>query len=176
MANFTIAGRLKNLPDIQRTYMWELFIPSIAELDQDDMVLRVRNVVIPGRTIQPIESYFLGSKQFHPGKSEYVGTFPVQIEEMEDGKAHQALHSWQQLIWDADPNSSTAGQSKVNGKRDYTRDIVLKMYKNNGTKMDKDIVFYNSWVQNVGDATLDYTASESLKFECTFQYDYWLTR
>lgn len=176
MANFTIAGRLKNLPDIQKTYMWELFIPSIEDLDQDDMVLRVRNVVIPGRTIQPIESFFMGTKQFHAGRTEYAGTFPTQIEEFEDQKAHSALHSWQQLIYDYDPNSSTAGQSKVVGKNEYSRDIVLKMYKNDGIKMDKDIVFYGAWPQNVGDATLDYTASDSVKYEVTWQYDYWLPR
>ena len=176
MANFTIAGRLKNMPDIQRSYMWELFIPSIEELDQDDMVLRIRNAVIPGRTIQPIESFFLGSKQFHPGKTEYTGTFTTNIEEFEDGKAHASLHSWMQAIYDANPNSSTAGQSKLAGKNEYTRDIVLRMYKNDGTKMDKDIVFYNSFPSGISDATLDYTASDAVRLDVTWQYDFWLPR
>lgn len=176
MANFTAAGRLKNLPDIQKTYLFELYIPSIAELEQDDFVLKVRNVVIPGRTIQPIESFFLGTKQFFPGRTEYASVFPCQVEEFEDQKVFKALNSWQQSIFDYDSNSVTAGQSKVTGKNDYTRDIVLKMYKNNGQKMEKDIVFYNSWPQNVADATLDYTASDSVKFEVSFQYDYFLPR
>jgi hypothetical protein len=176
MANFTVAGRLKNLPDIQKIYMWELYIPSVEELDQDDFVLRVRNVVIPGRTITPIESFFMGTKQFFPGRNEYAGTFTFQIEEFEDQKGHAALHSWQQLIFDYDPNSPTAGQQKVAVKSDLTRDVVLRVYKGDGTKMDKEIVFYSSWPQAIADSTLDYTGSDSVKIDCTFQYDYWLTR
>jgi len=176
MANFTIAGRMKNLPEIQKSFLWELYTPSIEDLDQDDMVLRVRNVVIPGRTIQPIESFFLGSKQFHAGKTEFVGTFPTQIEEFEDGRAHQAIYSWMQAIYNADSNSSEAGQSKFNGKNEYSRDIVLKMYRTNGTKMDKDIVFYNSFPNSITDAPLDYASSDSVKLDVTWSYDYWLTR
>lgn len=176
MANFTIAGRMKNLPDIQKSYMWELFIPSIEELDQDEMVLRVRNVVIPGRTITPIESFFLGTKQFFPGRTEYAGTFNFQAEEFEDQKVHKALHAWMQYLFDYDPNSVTAGAQKAPGKTDVTRDVVLKMYKSDGSAMENDVVFYGSWPQAVGDAALDYTANDSVKFDVTMQYDYWLTR
>ena len=176
MANFTIAGRLKNLPDVQKTFMWEMFIPSIEDLDQDEMVLRIRNTVIPGRTITPIESHFMGTRQFFSGKTEYTGTFATQIEEFEDQKVHKALTSWQHAIFDYNPDNPTAGQSKVAGKNDYTRDIVLSMYKNSGVKMDNDVVFYNAWPQSIGDATLDYTASDSVKYEVTWQFDYWLER
>lgn len=176
MANFTTAGRLKNLGEIQKTYNWELYIPSIEDLDQDDMVIRVRNTVIPGRSITPIESHFMGTKSWHAGKTEYTGTFNVQMEEFEDQKVFTALHSWQQAIFDYSPDSPTAGQSKVQDKNGYTRDIVLRMYKNNGVKMEKEIVYFNAWPTSVSDVSLDYTASDSVKYECTFQYDYFLPR
>jgi len=176
MANFTVAGRLKNLPDIQKQYMWELIIPSIEDLDEDDMIVRARNVVIPGRTITPIESFFMGTKQFFAGRTEYTGTFAVQLEEFEDQKVHTALHSWMQLIHDYDPASPTAGGQKVPTKQDYIKNIVLKMYKSDQTKFEKDVVFYQAWPTSVGDATLDYTANDSVKYDVTFQFDYWLQR
>lgn len=176
MANFTAEGRLKNLPDIQKVYLWELFIPSIDVLDMDDMVLRVRNVVIPGRNITPIESYFMGTKQFFAGRTEYPGTFTCQIEEFEDQNAHTALHEWMQKIFDHDPDSSKAGQQEVSTKNEYTSNVRLKMYKGDGTKMDKDVVMFNTWPQAVGDSTLDYTGNDSVKYDLTLQYDYWLQK
>ena len=175
MANNTIAGRLKNPPDVQKAYMWELFIPSIEELSQDDMVLRIRNVVIPGRSNPIIESHFMGTKQFLPGKTEYTGSFTTNIEEFEDQFVHTALHSWMQYIFDYDPSSPTAGDQKGATKLDYARDMVLKMYKSDGTEMPNSIKFFGAWPQTVADATLDYTASDSVKFDVTWQYDYWLT-
>lgn len=170
MADFTSHGRLGNLEDIQKTYMWELFIPDIAELNQDDMVLRVRNVVIPGRTITPIESFFMGTKQFFPGKTEYTGNLPVQFEEFEDAKVHTALDSWMQLMFDhgrSDLAGNAGGDKKV-----ITKTITLRMYKGTGEIL-KEIEFFHAWPQSVADATLDYTASDSVKYDAIFQFDFW---
>ena len=165
---FTAEGRLKNLPDIQRSYMWELFIPSIEELDMDEMIVRVRNVQIPGRAITPIESYFMGTKSFYPGRTEYTGTFTTNIEEFEDQKVYVALNSWQELIFNYDQ-----GQQLAPSKNDVIRNISLIMYRANGDKMEKKIVFHNAWPQGLADATLDYTAGESVKYDVTWQYDFW---
>lgn len=175
MANFTAAGRLKNLPDIQKNYLFEIFIPSIGSLEQDDFILRVRTATIPGRTVTPIESFFMGTKIYTPGRTEYPEV-TVNVEEFEDQKAHAAISSWQQTIFDYDGNSSTAGQQKVATRSEYTRDIVLRTYKANGVKMDKDIVMYSSWPTAIGDATLDYAGGDSVKYDITFRCDYWLPR
>ena len=170
MANFTAHGRLGNLGDIQRQYMWELYIPDIAELNQDDMVLRVRNVVIPGRTIAAIESSFMGTKQFFPGKTEYAGTFATQFEEFEDQKVFKAIDSWQQFIFDHGRTDNAGGSA--GDKSIITRTITLRMYKHDQSLLG-EIEFYNAWPQGIADSTLDYTASDSVKFDVTWQYDFW---
>ena len=77
MANFTIENRMKKLPDIQRTWMWELLIPAIANVtggimgDVDDLIIRVRSAVIPGRQIESMTSEFMGMKQYFPGKTTF---------------------------------------------------------------------------------------------------------
>jgi len=171
MANFTAEGRLGNLGDVQKVFQWELFIPSIAELDMDDMVLRVRNVVIPGRTIQPIESFFMGTKQFFPGRTDYPGTFSTQFEEFEDGIVFKAIDSWMQLIFDHS-TAASGGKQGAPTKRDISRDVTLKMYKGDGDLVGS-VKFFNTWPQNIADSTLDYTGSDSVKFDVTWQYDFW---
>ena len=61
MANFFLEGRAKTLPDLQRGWMFELLIPAIADVtggimgDVEDLIIRVRSAVIPGRTIESMK-------------------------------------------------------------------------------------------------------------------------
>jgi len=174
MANFSIDGRMKDLPDIQRAYMFELFIPDIGDWVQDDMIVRCKTAVIPSRGNQPIESFFMGMKQHHPGQPLFGHTLSIEIEELEDQKALKALYDWSQRIFDVNPKSVTAGQSKEPTNNDISRDITLKMYKHDGTTLEKSVKFYNAFLENVDDATLGYANNESVKYNATFRFDYWL--
>ena len=62
MANFFLEGRAKRLPDLQRGWMFELLIPAIADITGgiikgvDDLIIRVKTAVIPGRQIESMTS------------------------------------------------------------------------------------------------------------------------
>jgi len=179
MPNFTIEGRAKQLPDIQRNWMWELLIPSIADVtggimgDVEDLVIRARSVVIPSRGNEPITSEFIGMKQYFPGKPTFGSTFAVNIEETENQIVHKALTFWQNLIYNISPNDPTGGQSLRPKKRDVAKDVYLLMYAYNGAPLEKKIRFYNCFIQNIGDVTMAYGGNESVKYDVTWQFDFW---
>jgi len=179
MANLTIEGRAKTLPDIQRNWMWELFIPSISDVtggimgDVEDLIIRARSVVIPSRGNEPITSEFIGMKQYFPGKPTFGATFAVNIEETQDQIVHKALTYWQNLIYNISPTDANGGQSLRAAKRDVAKDLYLIMYKFNGEPMEKKIRVYNAFIQNVGDVTMAYSGNESVKYDCIWQYDFW---
>jgi hypothetical protein len=179
MANLTIEGRAKTLPDIQRAWMWELLIPSISDVtgglmaDVEDLIIRTRTAVIPGRTIEAMTSEFMGMKQYFPGKTGFTGTFASTIEETQDQKVWKALSHWQNLIYLVDPTAPNGGASQRPSKRSVAKDIYLITYRYDGTPMEKKIRFYNCFPQGVGDVTLSYESAEQVKFEVTWQYDFW---
>jgi hypothetical protein len=179
MPNFTIEGRAKTLPDIQRNWMWELLIPSIADVtggimgDVEDLIIRARTATIPSRGNDPIASEFIGMKQFFPGKPTFGNTFAVQIEETENQIVHKGLTYWQNLIYNISPTDPTGGQSLRPLKRQVAKDVYLLMYTYNGRTLEKKIRFYNSFIQNVGDVSLAYSGNESVKYDATFQFDFW---
>jgi hypothetical protein len=179
MANFSIDGRLKNAPDVQRTFLFELVIPAnFGGKDYDkDLIYRVKTAVIPSRAVEVIESNYMGMKQYFPGRSLFNHNLSVNIEEHEDQGATKFLYDWQQQIFDVNPTSPTAGQSKSTDKKSnqYAKDISLYMYKYNGEKLGKKIMFYNSFVESVADYPLSYT-SDSVKYDVTFRFDYWLLK
>ena len=146
----------------------------LALLDQEDLLVRCRSVSIPPRTINAIQSDWMGMKQFFPSKPDVGGTFVATFEETEDMKIQQIFYEWSQTIFNVNPKSLlTAGKSKRPLKRQLTKDIFLIMFGYDGTPLPKSIRFTNAWVQNVADVPLDYGAGDSVKYSVTFQYDFW---
>ena len=179
--DFTINGRTYKFPDVQRTFMWQLYVPGIKRVapsawyDFEDLLLRCRSISIPQRSNEPITSNFMGTRQFFPGKADPGGgTLSVQFEDTEDMAIQRIMYEWQQNIFNINPDSATtAGKSKQFLKRRLTRDMWLRLYSYNGAQLPKMIRFHNAWVQNVGDSSLSYEGNESVKYDVTFQYDYW---
>ena len=177
--NLTIEGRAKTLPDIQRNFMWEIFIPAISDVtgrimgDVEDLVIRARTATIPSRGNEPITSEFIGMKQFFPGKPTFGNTFEVTLEESDSQIVHQALTFWQNLIFSVSPGRARGGHSQRPLKRDIAKDVFLLMYKYNGDEIDKRVRFYNCFVQNVGDVSLSYSSNEAVAYSVGFQFDFW---
>lgn len=175
MANFSIDGRVKSAGDIQRNWKWELWIPrptGVTTWSQEDMTIRSRSTVIPGRGNEPIESNFMGQKQFFPGKPIFPNTFAVMFEEFEDKQVSKSLYSWQQAMHDHSSTGANPGMGIAEGKQAIKSDIVLREYGVSG-KLLQSVVIKNAWVQNVDDVSMDYTGAESVKYNVTFQYDSW---
>ena len=176
--NLTLEGRAKTLPDIQRNWMWELVIPAIADVTTDemgveDLVIRCRTAVIPARGNEPIESQFMGMKQFFPGKPTFNNTFDVTIEETEDQKVLRAITRWQDLIFQTSPTDPFGGSSQRPIKRDLAKDIYLVMYKYNQEELTNKIRFFNAFPQNVADVPMDYATQAAVQYSVTFQFDFW---
>lgn len=176
MANFTIDGRVKNLPDIQKNYMFEVWIPSegFNSFSQEGLIIRAKTAIIPGRDFEQIETFFMGTKQLYPGKATFSNVLQVTFDEHEDQMITKALFEWQQKMFDYDPNSGTAGQQTVLGKTDYTKSIIVKMYRANGESLGKQVRFYNCWPKTIDDAQLDMQSSDKVQRSVSFAYDYWL--
>ena len=175
--NFHIDRRIAKDKDIQRAYQFELQIPNIGELLQEDFAFRVRSATIPGRGNDVIVSTFLGQDRHYPGRPNWGGNqLTVEVEEYEDQVGLTAINSWNQRKFDANPQSSTNGIAQVRSRENLTRDVTLLMYKYNGDKMPKKCVFYNTFVETVGEVSLNYTANDSVKYSVQFRWDYWLVK
>jgi hypothetical protein len=173
LTNFTSDGVFQGKPDVQVDYLWELYIPKPRRVDSgwdassDGMIVRVRSAVIPGFTTGTIESYFLGTKQFYPGRTDFDGTFAAQFEEFQDQKVLTAITAWKNAIFNRE-----TGERVSNRKSDYCCDVVLTCYGTDMKPLPKKIRFVNAWIQAVGSVALSYEGSGAIKYETTFQYDY----
>lgn len=178
MPNFTIEGRAKAIDDIQRTWKFELSIPNISEIVEgvtdEGLTIRTRTANIPGRTNEPIESVFMGTKQQFPGKETFTHTLEVQYEESEDQYIAKALYAWKEKIFTVDPENDNAGGAQGLAKRNgLATDMFLKMYRYNNDPLEKMVRLFNAWPAVVPEVALDYNDNASVKYQVTFEYDFW---
>ena len=167
---------MKDLPDIQKNYMFEVWIPTdgLNGASQEGLIIRAKTAIIPGRDFEQIESFFMGTKQVFPGKTTYSNSLQISFDEFEDQMITKTIQEWQQKIFDYNPNSGTAGAQKVLKKRDFTKEIIVKLYRSNGASLSKQIKFYNAWPKTIDDSQLDMQSSDKVQRSVTFAYDYWL--
>lgn len=184
--SFHIDDMLRLMPDVQRTFKWVLDIPEIDSVcdsikDPKEITIRVRSAVIPGRGVELIETNFMGMKQFFAGRPTFPNTLSLTIEETEDQIISKAFYEWNNRIFSTDSKDLlNGGGSKaqfkrwgVNGGIGYSTDIFLKLQKYNSEEQVKKFKFVNAFPSDVGDVSVDYGSSDSVKFNVTLSYDYW---
>lgn len=184
MPDFTIEGRrIKNLPDVQKTWLWEIVISNITDVVdigaadlEDDLIIRARSCSIPGRGLDQIASNFMGSTQLFPGKPTFDRSVTIDFEETEEQLISKFLYEWNQSFYDVIPGSPNAGVARENTKRELTRTVYLNMYQTGGgndNQLEKRIKFWNAWPSSFADVALSYDSNDSVKYSCTFAYDFW---
>lgn len=178
MPNRHLESRFKNLPDIIRTYNFEVIIPDIKSVsdaipDVEDLTLRARSVTLPSRGNEKIESNFGAMKQFFPGKPIFSHTTTIVFEELEDQMISRVFFDWANKLIDTRPNSPTGGMSQAEKKRDLCKDLIIRLFDYNGESLDRAYKLYNAFPENQDEISLDYTDNSSIKIPITFNHDFW---
>lgn len=180
---FSIHNMFKGNADIIKTYNWELEIAGEESINQNNsnsgavsatptMKFRMRTAQLPGISTQPIESYFMGTKRYYPGRTDYTGTLSTTIEDLSDLESHRYLMNWMNQI------NGLSAKWETHGQRPGTLSSLLKtaklrQYRDDGALIN-EIEIKNIWPQQISEVSLDYQDNNSVKYDVTWQYDAWL--
>lgn len=184
MPGMYIEGRrIKNFADIQKNYQFEVNFSKAHGLvngwSEEDVTLRARSFSLPQQGFEAIESNFGAMKQFFPGKPTFSNTTEIIFEETHSQGVQRFLNAWKKKIFDV-----TAGHSNYERKRgnggignaisDGICDLItITAFDNRNNPLDNKYFFYNAWLQNVNEVSLDYSqAGDAVKFNATFQFDF----
>ena len=178
MSRYHLEDRLKNKPDIQRSYLWELIIPDIGSVsdsvkDADELVTRVRTTNLPGRGVEVIQSDFMGMRQMFPGRVNFSHTLQVTFEELENQIVSTVLYEWSNKIFDIRHGSPTGGVAQVSRKRDIAKDIIIRQVAYDGSYLKNAYKLVNCFIQNYDEVSLDYTQNDKIMIPVSFSFDYW---
>jgi len=174
-----IDDRLNDLPDPLYTFNWEIQVPGINKVtesitDPEDFLIRCRNAEIPGRGIEPIESYFMGMKQKFPGRSLFTQTITILMEEFQDQLVTKALNEWSENVFSTKLSNTNAGISQKAKKRGgYATDVYLIFRGNENSELKQKYRLYNCFPENWDPVSLDYATSDIVRPSLTLSYDWW---
>lgn len=181
-----IEGRkIQRFADIQRNFLYEISFSTAHSLitgwGAEDITFRARSFSLPQRGNEPIESNFGAMKQYFPGKPTFGHTIQIQFEETETQGVQRFLNAWQQRIFDIDVGHADFSRKRGDNNTHITTsdttgvcDIVtITAFRFNGEKLPNKYYLYNVWLQNVDDVNIDYSQNEAIKFNATFQFDFW---
>jgi hypothetical protein len=176
MSIYHINPQLTAMGDIQRQYGFKVVIEppvgigSASAFGETGIIFsQVREVTIPGRTNQPIDSFFVGMKQKFPGKEEFDGNFTVNIEESGNLDGLKAIYEWKQKIFNV-----TQGVSNTLVKKDIMGSANVFFLDYAERQKPQYIRVQHIWPIGMPDISLAYSSGgDSVKFPITFAYDFW---
>lgn len=185
MADFSIGSVGTQLGDIQRTYTWQLLITPptsvVAEADlgadpTNELAIRCRSVVIPGRSQDQITSNFMGMEQFFPGKVHFTNPFNIVFEEFADRKIAKFLYYWQQRLFNTREGAGGGAGGAL--KSDLVANpCFLQMLNYDGTLVTKGnlglIQINNAWPESVAEVAMSYADNNALQYTLSLRYDTW---
>ena len=170
MPNFHIEGRI-NRSEILRSFMWEVdLIGGSNQVGIEDINLRVKNISLPSRSIEPIDTWFYGFKQSIPGRTTFSNQINLSLEENEDQDILKSIYDWLEKIQGVDPLDLFATLSSV--KR-YTKNMIIKLLKFNGQSTKYFIELKNVYPLSINELNLDFNSNDAIRFDVSFNYDYW---
>lgn len=176
--DYHIMNVAANNPDVQRDWMWTLSFPTIADIlpsiSTNGLYTRVRSALVPGATITPLESQFMGTKWFFPGKKEIISEMSCSFEETEDHYIFSAFTTWHNLIQQTDHTKADhAGVSVMPAKRmGLVTNAMLELLSYDGI-VTRQIQLWNIWPTSVSSPALGYDASSVVKYDVGFKFDNW---
>jgi hypothetical protein len=176
LANFHIEGRLKHLPDPQRSFNWEIDImdgdsPLDTLKDVGDLKFRVKSINTPQRNIETIDTWFYGLKQSIPGRTTFSNQVNMLIEEGEDQYVLRSIYDWMEKITSVNhknPFGTLSSSKKI------SKNMYIRMLKYNGDYEPYALKLANVYPLSINDVPLDYMSNESLKYDVAFNFDYWV--
>lgn len=166
MSDFHI-NKLTPLGDVARSYLFEINIPNIEQLDQADMLIRAKTASIPGKTAEPLEVFFKGMKKKIPGKVQSTDTVEFSFVEYDDFKVSKAFNSWMNSIFDIEKT----GLASTNIIKDLQKNVEIVMFNVAGDRI-ASVMLHNAWPSAIADVSLAYDGAESILQSITMTCDF----
>jgi len=185
MAGFTVPQTSIQTRDVQRSWLYEFSIPEISRLNgiagmpstigqPEGFTTSVRAVNIPGWTIDPIQSDYMGDQIWHPGKKVPVTDITVQFEEDGNtGAVRKLFENWGEVIQNINKEKTSTGGAlpgfshKEGG---FAVTAFITTFKYDMTPLQK-IKLKNLWPTSVPEVSLAADGAEKIVYDIVFKID-----
>lgn len=151
----------------QRAWEYNVQITANTELGGKLPIIeqRVESAAIPEKSIETIIINYKGRKSHWAGRDSSPSTVTVEFWEDEEQSVGKFFDNWME---------NGLSNSIVGGGREaaiYTGEMVIEMLAHNSTTVTATHKFSRIFPISIGEASLNYEASEHKKVSVTFSFD-----
>ena len=150
----------------QRSYEFEVeLIGSTVSGSLPLLTQRVETISIPEVSVETFEINYKGRKTIHAGRDSSPHTVSVTFWDSEAHEVYEFFKGW----IDRGISDQVVGGGVTRDQ--YSAEMVIKMMAADSTTVTREFRLTGVFPTTIGEASLDYTTSDSKKVEVTFSYE-----
>ena len=182
--SMSVFGHLSGLEDLLKQYLFQVrFIfeknTELANiLDVDELMIRARQVTLPAKSFNELETNYMGTKLLYPGRATVSGSTTIQWDEFQDMTISEQLHKWANMLMNQGFKDDIGGGSNEmtggaisNYAAHYCATIEVKIFK---STLKEPVPFkwilYRCWPKNISDFQLDHNGDSKVTRQAEFSY------
>lgn len=159
---------MMQLPDPAQSDHFEFIIADIpggGSGSSGSLRIQCQQVVLPGKSIEPVSQETSGNQLQHVGRSLYSHDVSITFIETRMYTAHKAIRNW---IEYCRRHETQLGHYKA----EYAKTATLKAFDQKGTTIE-EFTLYGVWPNQLPDVQYDGTSSSIIMIAAGFQCDWW---
>lgn len=147
----------------QHAYRWEFLVHGFLG-DSEAVKFYAQNCSIPEKRNDPVKVSYCGSSFYYQGKSSSDKTLTVRFYDNQDLDIYKFIYLWYNLM--------TAGrENAMVNPINYMKSGEVRLLDTTERIITEQFVFQDMFPTNIGEVSLDYSASEIMTFDVTFQFN-----
>jgi hypothetical protein len=130
----------------------------------ENLTFKIKAASLPAVTIGVITTNYMGREYKIPGDQTFAD-FSLTVIADEGLATRKAFEDWMNAINEKQENVTTSSTLST-----HMVEMTLKTFKRDGS-VDATYVFYNTWINNIGEITLDWSSRDTImEFPVTLSY------
>lgn len=161
MAN--IANLRANV-EVQRAYMWEVFINGLSTGALDGLDAFAKTVSLPQTSVEQLVVNHKAGRTHYAGRDASGHTVTVTFWDDESLSVYRYFSDWMNLIHDQKTASSAP-------RSDTTADMAIKLKNSSDDAVTGTIKLTKVFPTELADVSLSYDNSDAMEVSVTFSFD-----
>lgn len=182
--SMSVFGKLYGLEDLAKQYLFQtrFIFETTSELagilNTEDLMIRARQVSLPAKSFNELDTQYMGTKLLYPGRATVSGDVTILWDEFQDLTVSKQLHQWANCLMNQGFSQDIGGGSNnitggaiSNLARNYCATIEIKLYDSTlKNTLPLKWYLYRCWPKNISDFGLDHNGDGKVTRSATFSY------
>lgn len=147
----------------QMAYLWEFLVRGITG-EKEELKFYAQTTTVPTMSKEPIHVDYCGTSFYYQGKHSQPKKLNVRFYDNQNLDVYRFFYQWYSFM-----ESSDEAKASVN-PINYMKQAEVRLLDSTERIITEQFLFDDAFPISISDASLEYSASEVMTFDVTFQF------